>query len=212
MKAKRTRILIVDDHAIVRAGLAAVLGFEHDIDVVGEASNGEEAVLRATETHPDVVVMDLVMPKMDGAAAAAAIRQERPKTKILLLTTYASPVEIHRALDAGVSGAVSKTISNAELADAIRRVADGGETVVSEDIRLMLEESARQPDLTQRQREILLSVTRGLTNSEIATQFGITVSGVKKHLNAIFAKFGAANRTEAVATALKGDALSQNRT
>ena len=211
MKAKRTRVLIVDDHAIVRAGLAAVLGFEHDIDVVGEASNGEEAVLRATETHPDVVVMDLVMPKMDGAAAAA-IRQERPKTKILLLTTYASPVEIHRALDAGVSGAVSKTISNAGLADAIRRVADGGKTVVSEDIRLMLEESARQPDLTQRQREILLSVMRGLTNSEIATQFGITVSGVKKHLNAIFAKFGAANRTEAVATALKGDALSQNRT
>ena len=204
MKTKEDiiRVLLADDHAIVRTGLAAVLGFESGIAVVGEAADGEAAVRLALALKPDVVIMDLMMPKLDGAEATAAIRRSCPATKILLLTTYGTSVSIRRALASGATGAVTKTVRNEELTAAIRAVA-AGEHVLTDDIRQILDETDAQPDLTQRQLDILHSVARGLTNQDIATQFGITISGVKQHLNAIFAKLGASNRSEAVTLALK---------
>lgn len=203
---KGIRVLIADDHAIVRAGLAAVLGFEQDITVVGEAADGETAVAQACQIKPDIVIMDLMMPKMDGVEATAAIRRKLPDTKILILTTYGTSADIRRALSAGAAGAVTKTMLNAELTAAIRDVA-AGKTVLTPDIRQALKETQNQPELTQRQKDILTSITRGLTNQDIATQFGITVSGVKQHLNAIFAKLGAANRSEAIAIVLRRSLL-----
>ena len=203
---KGIRVLIADDHAIVRAGLAAVLGFEQDISIVGEAVDGETAVAQACQIKPDIVIMDLMMPKMDGVEATAAIRRKLPDTKILILTTYGTSADIRRALSAGAAGAVTKTMLNAELTAAIRDVA-AGKTVLTPDIRQALKETQDQPELTQRQKDILTSITRGLTNQDIATQFGITVSGVKQHLNAIFAKLGAANRSEAIAIVLRRSLL-----
>ena len=200
------RVLLADDHAIVRAGLAAVLGFENGITVVGEAADGEAAVRLAIALKPDVVIMDLMMPKLDGAEATAAIRRSCPATKILLLTTYGTSVSIRRALAAGATGAVTKTVRNEELTAAIRAVA-AGEQILTNDIRQVLDETDAQPDLTQRQLEILHSVARGLTNQDIATRFGITISGVKQHLNAIFVKLGASNRSEAVTIALKSQMI-----
>ena len=203
---KGIRVLIADDHAIVRAGLAAVLGFEQDISIVGEAVDGETAVAQACQIKPDIVIMDLMMPKMDGVEATAAIRRKLPDTKILILTTYGTSADIRRALSAGAAGAVTKTMLNAELTAAIRDVA-AGKTVLTPDIRQALKETQNQPELTQRQKDILTSITRGLTNQDIATQFGITVSGVKQHLNAIFAKLGAATRSEAIAIVLRRSLL-----
>ena len=200
------RVLIADDHAIVRAGLSAVLGFEPDITIVGEAADGEMAVAQACKLKPDIVIMDLMMPKMDGVEATAVIRQKLPETKILMLTTYGTSTDIRRALAAGAAGAVTKTLLNEELTAAIRDVAEG-KTVLTPDIRQSLNEAQNQPEFTQRQREILESVTRGLTNQDIATQFGITVSGVKQHLNAIFAKLGASNRSEAIGIVLRRSLL-----
>ena len=200
------RVLIADDHAIVRAGLVAVLGFEQDITVVGAAADGEAAVAQACQVKADIVIMDLMMPKMDGVEATMAIRQKLPDTRILILTTDGTSTDIRRALSAGAAGAVTKTLLNEELTAAIRDVA-AGKTVLTSDIRQALNETQNQPELTQRQKDILTSITRGLTNQDIATQFGITVSGVKQHLNAIFAKLGAANRSEAIAIVLRRSLL-----
>ena len=199
---ERIKVLVVDDHAIVRAGLVSVLGFEHDIVVVGEAYDGEQAVEQTERLHPDVVIMDLMMPRLDGAAATARIRRSLPDTKVIILTTYGSSSEIRQALKAGAAGAISKSLRNEELTTAIRAVAEGRQ-VISNDIRRTLDEAAEQPDLTTRQQEILQSVTRGLTNQDIARQYGITVSCVKQHLIAVFSKLGAANRAEAISIALR---------
>ena len=198
----KIKVLVVDDHAIVRMGLTALLGKERDITVVGEAENGEEAIALARTQRPDVVLMDFMMPQMDGAEATAAIHDECPGARILILTTFGTSEGIGKALRAGAAGAVQKNIANAELVTAIRDVADGKE-VLSADIRAALAESSPIPDLTDRQKEILHSVTRGLTNGEIATQYGITYDGVKAHLKAIFNKLGASGRTEAIAIALR---------
>ena len=146
------------------------------------------------------------MPKMDGVEATAVIRQKLPGTKVLMLTTYGTSADIRRALAAGAAGAVTKTLLNEELTAAIRDVAEG-KTVLTSDVQQSLNEAQNQPEFTQRQMEILESVTRGLTNQDIATQFGITVSGVKQHLNAIFAKLGVSNRSEAIGIVLRRSLL-----
>lgn len=199
---KKIRILIADDHAIVRAGLSAVLGFEDDMEIVGEAEDGRQAVEAARTLHPDVVIMDLSMPTLDGAAATAAILREQPGARILILTTYGTSADVTRAVKSGAAGAVSKTLPNEELTAAIRSVAMG-EGAFSPDVRRMLADAGRNADFTQRQIDILRSLACGLTNQDIAAQFGITVSGIKQHLAAIFAKLGTANRTEAVAEAIR---------
>ena len=196
------RVLIADDHTIVRIGLRTLLGAEKDIEVVGEAKNGEMAVKEALRIRPDVVIMDLMMPKMDGAEATAALHEKLPETKVIILTTFGSSDGIAHAIESGAAGALMKTADDDALISTIRSVA-GGKTVISPDIKRLLAEDPPIPVLTTRQAEVLQSMMRGLTNRDIAKQLGIRQDGVNEHVAAILAKIGAANRTEAVAIALR---------
>ena len=204
MKQPRTKIkvLIADDHKMVRAGLAALLETEDDITVVGQAENGKEAVSKALQLVPDVVVMDLMMPIMDGAEATAEIHRHLPQSKIVILTTFGTSDGIAHALAAGATGAIMKSSDSTDLAKAIRKVFNG-EPSVAEEIQQQLKTDPPVPDLTPRQRDILDSMVRGLSNPDIAKQLGIRRDGVKQHINAILQKIGASNRTEAVAIALR---------
>lgn len=198
----KIKVLIADDHSIVRMGLASLLNAEPDIEVIGEAENGEVAVTKARELNPDVVVMDLVMPQKDGSTATAEILDEFPEIKILLLTTFGTSDGIARALAAGASGALMKNTDFNEFVSSIRIVAAGGKAV-SKEIEQLMADDPPVHDLTQRQKDILSSVMRGLTNADIAKQFTIRESSVKDHLTAIFTKLGAANRSEAISIALR---------
>ena len=195
MKSK-TRILIVDDHALIRRGLADLLRYEKDLAVVGEASDGEAAVAVATELKPDVVVMDLMMPVMDGVEATRRIKAVLPEAKILILTTFGTSVDVARAIAAGASGAIMKDASMEDQLHAIRTVASGGK-VLSPEIEKTVQEEPL-PEFTKRQLVILESAARGLTNKDIANMLDISPDAVKQHLAAICSKLGAANRAEAV--------------
>ena len=203
---KEIRILLADDHSIVRTGIAAILGYEKDISVVGEAEDGEEAIRLARKLSPDIVLMDLMMPGMDGVEATRTIRKTLPETKVLILTTFGTSADVARAIAAGASGAIVKDISKDDLVSAIRR-ATNGETVFSPEIEQSTKAEPDVPEFTRRQLDILHSVTRGLTNADIARQFGISTDGVKHHIMAIFKKLGATNRSEAVAIALRRQLL-----
>jgi len=198
----KIKVLIADDHTIVRAGLTALLGTEKDIEVVGEAKNGAEAVSNAVELHPDIVIMDLMMPKMDGVEATKELVRKAPSVKTILLTTYGTSDGIAHALRAGARGAVLKNADNSELAKAIRIVAQGGD-YISPDIRQQLAADPPVPELTPRQSEILESMVRGLTDRDIALQLGLSPESVSEHVGAIRQKIGASNRTEAVAIAMR---------
>ena len=203
---KKTSVLLVDDHSVVRMGLAAIINIEKDLKVCGEAESGAEAVKLAREMRPDVVVMDFMMPGMDGAEATAAVLRASPESKVLVLTTYGTSVDIARALKCGATGAVTKNLSNEELADAIRATARG-ERMLSAEIEASLSETESDNGLTTRQREVLDSITRGLSNDDIAGMLGISKVRVKQHLAALYQKLGAANRAEAVAIALRRQLL-----
>ena len=199
---KNIRVLIADDHAIVRHGLCALLGTERGIEVVGEAKDGNEAVARTKQLAPDVVVMDIVMPRKDGVEATEEIRAAVPSAKIVVLTSFGTSDMISRAIEAGATGALLKTAEDRELLSAIRTVANGGR-VISPAVRKLISTDPPAPELTPRQLEILQAMARGLTNKDIAKMFGIRTDGVNEHVLAILAKLGAANRTEAVATAIR---------
>lgn len=195
-------VLIADDHAVVRIGLSALLRTEQDICVVGVAKDGEEAIAESLRLKPDVIVMDLMMPKKTGVEATAEILAAMPGTKIIVLTTFSASDAIARALKLGAAGAVMKTAEDAELVSMIRQVASGGR-VISDEIKKLLAEDPPAEKLTSRQLDILESVTRGLTNADIAKQLGLREQSVKEHISAIFAKIGASNRSEAVAITLR---------
>ena len=199
---KNIRVLIADDHAIVRHGLCALLGTERGIEVIGEAKDGNEAVARTKQLAPDVVIMDIVMPRKDGVEATVEIRAAVPSAKIVVLTSFGTSDKISRAIEAGATGALMKTAEDRELISAIRTVANGGR-VVSPAVRKLISTDPPAPELTPRQLEILQAMARGLTNKDIAGLFGIRTDGVNEHVLAILAKLGAANRTEAVATAIR---------
>ena len=198
----KIKILIADDHAIVRMGLATLLGAQDGFEVVGEASNGEQAVTRALKLRPDVVVMDLVMPKKDGVAATAELRKTLPAAKCLILTSFGTAEELQAALQAGASGILLKSTANSKLVATIKKVA-AGKTVIADDVEQLLAEEQPIPDLSPRQREILESITRGLSNAQIALQLDISAESVKTHMSKLFAKLGAATRAEAAAIALR---------
>ena len=198
----KIKVLIADDHSIIQIGLSDLLTDEGSFEVVATAGNGEEAVALTLAKDPDIVIMDLLMPQKGGILATAEIMARRPETRILVLTSFGSSDDISRALAAGAAGAILKDASNEDLIDSIKRVA-AGEKVVPENIRRMIAEDPPLPELSQRQMEILSSITRGLTNTDIAKQLGIGVTSVKTHMEALFLKIGAANRAEAVAIALR---------
>lgn len=199
---KPTTVLLVDDHAIVRMGLASLMETVPDIKVVGAVADGPSAVREARRLNPDVVVMDLMMPKMDGAETTSALLADDPARKVLILTTFGTADGISHALEAGARGAVLKSIPFDDLVAAIRTVARG-ETYVAPDLQQILGDSKPVPALSPRQVEILKSVSLGMTNEAIAEQLGISVPMVRQHLNALFAKIGAQNRAEAVAIAMR---------
>ncbi|MCR5751695.1 MAG: response regulator transcription factor [Kiritimatiellae bacterium] len=199
---KTTTVMLVDDHSVVRMGLSAIINLEKDLKVCGEAENGPDAIALAQKLRPDVVVMDFMMPDMDGAEATAALLEASPESRVLVLTTYGSSTDISRVLSAGATGAVTKNLTNSDLVEAIRATAKG-ERRLSPEIACSISEAADEPAFTQRQREVLDAITRGLSNDNIATLLGISKARVKQHLNEVYEKLGAANRAEAVAIAIR---------
>ena len=198
----KIRVLVADDHAIVRMGLIALLATEQDIEIVGEAEDGRDAIKQVMAAKPDVVIMDIMMPVMDGIAATAEIVKRTPGVKVLILTTSSSSDDYSRALAAGAFGIVVKRAANMELLSAIRKVSSEMK-VVSSEVRQLMKEDPPAPKLTERQLGIIHSMMRGLTNREIAVQFNITSNCVKAHIKRVCNKIGAANRTEAVAIAMR---------
>ena len=200
--SNRIKVLIADDHAIVRMGLSALLSAKKDIEVVGQSRNGEAAVRDTLRLAPDVVVMDLMMPKKDGIAATSEIKSRRPDVKIIILTTFATSDGITKALDAGATGAILKNAENSSLVTMIRKVA-AGECILAPEVEELLQEDPPVEKLTPRQEEVLESLSRGLTNKDIARQLGISDRSVDEHVEALLQKIGASNRTEAVVIALR---------
>ena len=203
---KKTSILLVDDHAVVRMGLTAIINLQADLKVCGEAENGEAAVRLAAELKPDVIVMDFSLPGMDGAEATAAVLKASPSSKVLILTSFGTSADLARAMAAGAIGAVTKNLSNDELSSAIRETARGIPHL-SPELRQTFNENADDKAFTKRQREVLDSITRGLSNDDIALMLGISKSRVKQHLNEVYEKLGASNRAEAVAIAMRRQLL-----
>jgi DNA-binding NarL/FixJ family response regulator len=201
-------ILVADDQALVRDGIVTVLSLADDIDVIGEAEDGERAVALAEELAPDVVLMDLRMPGMGGAEATAALARSAPGVRVLVLTTFADDASIDAALRAGAAGYLTKDAGREEMVAAIRAAAGGGTPLdarIAGRVVAGLPEARpssvreRFPDLTAREAEVLELMADGATNPEIAERLFLGVSTVKSHVNAIFAKLGVSERREAVA-------------
>lgn len=198
---RRIRVLLADDHPVVRAGLAAVIAQEADLEAVAEAENGARAVALYREHRPDVTLMDLRMPVMDGVEAIRAIRKEFPAAHILALTTYEGDGDIRRALDAGAQGYLLKDMLLTEVLTAVR-AAYAGERVIPTAVAVRLAEAPPRSDLTERELEVLALVARGLANKDVARAIGRTDETVKIHLKNIFTKLGVGDRTGAVTVAL----------
>jgi DNA-binding NarL/FixJ family response regulator len=195
------RVLVADDHPVVRSGLAGVIAQQPGLALVAEAEDGRQALARFREHRPDVVLMDLRMPGMDGVAAIEAIRAEFPDARILALTTYDGDVDIHRALEAGARGYLIKDMLLTDVLRAIRAV-HRGERVIPVAVAARLAEFTPRSDLTDREVEVLQLVARGLSNRDVAGVIGRTEETVKVHLKNVFAKLGVVDRTEAVTMAL----------
>ena len=203
MPVTTLRLLLVDDHPVVRTGLAGMLAAEDDIEVVGEAGDGDEAVTMAGRLRPDVILMDLRMPRVDGAEATTLILEADPDAKVLVLTTYDTDTDIIRAVEAVAAGYLLKDTPRAELAEAIR-AAHRGETVLAPPVAARLVRKLRAPatpQLTPREREVLAAVATGRSNAEIAAMLHIGEATVKTHLLRVFAKLDVDDRTAAVTTA-----------
>jgi two-component system, NarL family, response regulator LiaR len=207
MTTKPIRVMIVDDHAVVRSGLTAFLQAYDDLELAGNARTGDEAVQLCTQVHPDVVLMDLIMPGMDGAAATHAIRQCCPETQVVILTSFKDEYLVQNALRAGAIGYLLKDVQAEELAEAIR-LAHAGQSILSPEATQALIHASSQPlqpgyDLSEREREVLALMVKGLNNSEIAAKLIVSLSTVKHHVSHILSKLDASNRAEAVALAVQ---------
>jgi len=197
------KILIAEDHAVVRDGLAAVLKFEPDMTVVGLANNGLEAVTQFRELKPDVVLMDLAMPELDGAGAILAIHSEFPDARILVLTTYDNDESVFRALENGARGYLLKDCSTSDLLAAIRKIDSGGMHVSERAAMRLAERAMAGGPLSAREIEVLKWIAEGKSNKEIAALLFISEGTVKTHVLNIHEKLGVGDRTEAVVTAIK---------
>lgn len=204
---ERISVLVADDHPVVRQGLRTFLELQEDIELSGEAGDGAEAVARAEELLPDVVLMDLVMPELDGIEAIQRIRAASPATKVIVLTTFAEDEKIFPAIKAGAAGYLLKDVEPRELAEAIRRV-HRGEGLLHPKVagRLMREfakESEAEEALTERELDVLRLIARGLPNKQIARELVVSEKTVKTHVSNILAKLHLADRTQAALYAVR---------
>src|SRR6266571_3248370 len=205
-----TRVLLVDDHELVRQGVAAMLLNADGIEVVGEARTGREAIEATRRELPDVILMDVRMPDMDGLEATKKIKEERPRTAVVMLTMHENPAYLREAVRAGAAGYLLKDVSREELVDAIRQVATGGAFIESQMLKGMLSEMKPQGpvpaaarNLTKREREILSLVAEGMSNREIAERLVLSPETVKSHVAAILEKLGVSDRKQAAIYAVR---------
>jgi DNA-binding NarL/FixJ family response regulator len=200
--APRIRILTVDDHQLIRTGIATLLLPEADMEVVGEASNGREAIAKFRECRPDITLMDLQMPEMNGMDAILAIRDEFPGARIIVLTTYAGDVHAQRALKAGAQGYLLKNLLHKELLQTIRSV-HGGRKTMSPELAAQVAEHTGEELLTPREVDVLRLIAGGNANKEIAAQLAVSEETVKSRVKNILDKLGANDRTHAVTIAVR---------
>lgn len=197
------KVLIVDDHEMVRLGISSYLGVQSDMEVVGEAENGQEAVEKALELRPDAILMDVVMPVMDGIDATKEILKQWPEAKIIILTSFIDDEKVYPAIEAGAASYILKTSTAAEIAKAIRATANGESVLEPEVTTKMMNRMSQknQPqlyeDLTAREREVLMLIAQGKSNKEIADELFITLKTVKTHVSNILAKLQVEDRTQA---------------
>ncbi|WP_043676137.1 response regulator transcription factor [Clavibacter michiganensis] len=212
MTAPRIRVAVVDDHPVVRAGLAALLASADDLEVVGQAADGEAAVALARAERPDVVLMDLRMPVLDGVGATARLREEAPDVRVLVLTTYETDASILTAIEAGASGYLLKAAPEEEILAGVRAVARGDVALAPAIAAALVRQVARPaadpppaptPTLSPRETEVLALVAAGRTNARIALELHVTPATVKTHLLHVFEKLGVSDRTRAVTLAME---------
>jgi NarL family two-component system response regulator LiaR len=206
------RVMLVDDHTVVRTGLKTFLLVYEDLELVAEASSGEKAISLCAQVQPDVVLMDLMMPGMDGPTATRALRAHCPGTQVIALTSYKDEDLVQQALEAGAIGYLLKDVSADDLAAAIRAAHAGKSTLAPEAAQVLIQTATRPPspghDLTVRELEVLQLMVSGQTNPEIAASLVVSPSTVKYHVSNILSKLGAASRTEAVAVALQNNLVT----
>jgi NarL family two-component system response regulator LiaR len=205
------RVMVVDDHTMVRRGLATFLKIYDDLQLAGEAETGASAIQLCAEILPDVILMDMAMPDMDGASAIYAIRKKHPQVQIIALTSFKEGSRIKKALEAGAIAYLLKDVSADDLARAIRAAHVGRATLSPEAAQSLVETENRPPapglDLTEREREVLALMVEGLNNTQIAGRLTVSSSTIKSHVSNILAKLGVASRTEAVTLALRSEIL-----
>ncbi|MDT2755341.1 response regulator transcription factor [Enterococcus pseudoavium] len=203
------RVLLVDDHEMVRLGVSSYLSIQSDVEVVGEAENGEEGYEKALELRPDVILMDLVMEVMDGIESTKKILKDWPEAKILIVTSFIDDEKVYPAIEAGASGYLLKTSTAHEIANAIRKTYNGERVLEPEVTTKMMEQLSNRhhhvlhEELTNREQEILLLIAQGMSNQEIADELFITLKTVKTHVSNILAKLEVEDRTQAAIYAFK---------
>jgi NarL family two-component system response regulator LiaR len=202
----KIRVMIVDDHAVVRSGLGAFLSASTNLDLVGEAENGEQAVVRARSLRPDVILMDLMMPTMDGVTATRLIKEQNPTVQVIALTSFQEDEMVQNAMKAGAIGYLMKNVTPHELEAAIRAARDGKMTLSPEAAQALvhaMQQAVETEILTGREKEILKLMVEGLNNAEIAERIVVSLSTVKYHVSNIFSKLGVDNRVSAISIAIQ---------